>query len=499
MARTPDQIIAGAMKHPQQALAQLDEAACEGSLLEFVKMGWGSIEPGVDFTSGWAVGAMAEHLEAVTSGEIRRLLINVPPGSTKSMLTSVFWPAWEWGPKNLAHHRFICASVTQDLAVRDMVRSRDLMQREFYQEHWGDRFTFKGDVNAKIRYENNLSGWRQAIGVGGSLIGHRGDRIIIDDPHSKEGTDSEVKREASLLWFSETLPTRLNDLDKSAIVVIMQRLHDRDISGLILAKELGYEHLCLPMEYEPDHPHMSTRFTDPRSEPGDLLWPERFSRKAVEELKTAFRSKGGTYAEAGQLQQRPVPRGGGMFKAADFEIVDTPAPASATRCRGWDFAASTGDRADWTVGAKMARDAGGTWWIEDIQRFRSGPADVEARILETAQRDGVGVPVSIPQDPGQAGKAQVRALTAKLAGFNVRSSTETGSKDIRATPFAAQVEGQNVKVVRGPWLDTLIAEACLFPNGEHDDQIDALSRAFNDILRLGNRDSDWVPARIIQL
>jgi predicted phage terminase large subunit-like protein len=499
MTRTPDQIIANAMRHPGAALAQLDRQACEGSLLEFVKMGWGSIEPGVDFTSGWAVGAMAEHLEAVTSGEIRRLLINVPPGSTKSMLTSVFWPAWEWGPKQLAHHRFICASVTQDLAVRDMVRSRDLMTREFYQEHWGEDFTFKGDVNAKIRYENNLSGWRQAIGVGGSLIGHRGDRIIIDDPHSKEGADSEVKREASLLWFSETLPTRLNDLDKSAIVVIMQRLHDRDISGLILAKELGYEHLCLPMEYEHDHPHKSTRFTDPRTEDGDLLWPERFSRKAVEELKQAFRSKGGSYAEAGQLQQRPVPRGGGMFKTADFEIVDKPAPASATRCRGWDLAASTGDRADWTVGAKMARDAQGTWWVEHIERFREGPGDVEAHILAVAQRDGPSVPVSIPQDPGQAGKAQVRALTAKLAGFNVRSSTETGDKATRATPLAAQVEGRNVKVVRGPWLDAMLAEMSLFPNGEHDDVVDALSRAFNDILRLGNRDSEWVPARIVHL
>lgn len=483
------------LKHPALARMELERLDCEDSLLEFIKRGWHALEPGKEFVSGWAVDAICEHLEAVTRGEITRLLINVPPGCTKSMTTNVFWPMWEWGPKNRPHYRYISTAVTQDLPIRDMVRSRDLAHSEWFSEHWGDRFEFKGDVNAKVRYENNHTGWRHAIGVGGNVIGQRGDRIIVDDPHSKESAESEKKRENALLWFSETLPTRLNDLDKSAIVVIMQRLHERDISGLILAKELGYEHLCLPMEFEPDHPHLSTRFTDPRKKDGELLWPERFSPTAVEQLKEAFRSKGGSYAEAGQLQQRPVPRGGGMFREKDFVIADGPAPEGAMRVRGWDLAASTGTSAAYTVGAKIAKWQG-RYWIEDVVRFRGTPYEVEQRMLQTAQRDGRAVKISIPQDPGQAGKAQVRSLVANLAGFNVHSSPESGDKALRATGLAAQVEVGNVSLVQAPWIDAFIAEASLFPNGEFLDQIDACSRAFDELVKRRDDDLALVPAQI---
>jgi len=484
------------LRHPELARLELERLDCEGSLLEFVRRGWHALEPGREFRSGWAVEAMAEHLEAVTRGEIRRLLINVPPGCTKSMLTDVFWPAWEWGPRNRPDLRYISVAVTQDLPIRDMVRSRDLILSEWYAEHWGDRFEFKGDVNAKVRYENTGKGWRHAIGVGGNVIGQRGDRIIVDDPHSRESAESEAKRESTLLWFSETLPTRLNDLDESAIVVIMQRLHERDVSGLILANELGYEHLCLPMEYEADHPFKSTRFTDPRTEDGELLWPERFGAQAVEELKAAFRSKGGSFAESGQLQQRPVPRGGGMFRTADFEVVDGPAPKSARRVRGWDLAASTGKTAAWTVGVLMAVH-GGRYWIEDVVRFRGTSHEVETRMRATAERDGPAVKVSIPQDPGQAGKAQVRALVGKLAGFNVHASPESGDKATRALPLAAQVEGGNVAVVAAPWNDAFFAEASLFPNSEWLDQVDAASRAFGELLKAPAPDLALQPARLV--
>lgn len=470
------------LAEPARARREIERLDCEDSLGDFVRHGWATLEPGRPFVGGWAFDAMVEHLEAVSRGEIRRLLINVPPGCTKSMLTDVFWPSWEWGPCDRPDLRYISVAVTQDLPIRDMVRARDLMLGEWYAEHWGDRFSMKGDVNAKVRYENTGKGWRHAIGVGGNVIGQRGDRIVVDDPHSRESAESEAKRESTLLWFSETLPTRLNDLDKSAIVVIMQRLHERDVSGLILANELGYEHLCLPMEYEPDHPHQSTRFTDPRTEPGELLWPERFTPQAVEELKAAFRSKGGSFAESGQLQQRPVPRGGGMFQEADFELVDGPAPKNARRCRGWDLAASTGKNAAWTVGVLMAR-LGNRYWIEHVVRFRGSSHEVERRMRETAERDGHGVKVSIPQDPGQAGKAQVRALVGNLSGFSVTSSPESGDKVTRALPLAAQVEGGNVCLVDGPWNGAFLAEATLFPNSEWKDQIDAASRAFSELLK----------------
>ena len=495
-----NRILGTAIGNNEAAAADLERLRCEGSLLEFVKAGWHALEPEVQFSHGWAVEAMADALEKVTRGETRRLLINVPPGCTKSMLVNVFWPAWEWGPKGFSSYRYINASYGADLSIRDNMRCRDLIQSEWYQANWGDRFQMKGDQNAKILYENDKTGWRFAASVGKGITGRRGDRIIVDDPHSVENVESDVVRERALRWFFETLSSRFNKLDESALVVIMQRVHDRDLSGAILAQDLGYEHLCLPMEYESDHPHPSTSFVDPRTEEGELLWPERFSARAVDEQKETFRAWGGSYAEAGQLQQRPVPRGGGMFKRDDFEVIDS-IPAHATvvmRARGWDLAATDSSRAAYTVGAKLAKLADGRLVVEDIVRGRWGPAEVEARILACANVDGPDVCQFIPQDPGQAGKSQVRAMAAMLEGFNARFSPESGDKETRAIPLAAQVEVGNVCLIRAPWNDALLGEMTLFPAGEWKDQVDALTRAYDWILQNRAPSIATIPGRMIQ-
>lgn len=471
--------LTAALANPGLALHVLRKLDAEDNLLEFIKQGWKTLEPGRGFVSGWAVDAICEHLEAVSKGEIKRLLINVPPGCTKSMTTNVFWPSWEW-IKN-PHLKYISASYAQDLTTRDNVRGRTLIESEWYQANWGNLFKFKGDQNAKLRYENTVGGFRQVSSVGASLIGHRGDRIIVDDPHDVQGVESEVKRDESLRWFAETLPTRLNDLDESAIVVIMQRVHERDVSGLILSKELGYTHLCLPMEYEPDHPHQSSRFTDPRTADGELLWPERFSREAVDQLKLVFRSWGGTYAEAGQLQQRPAPRAGGMFQRKDFVIVDQAPQGMNHITRGWDLAATKDGHGARTAGVKM-----GLWQgkvvILDVQMGRWGPREVEERIAGCAKADGHAVRISIPQDPGQAGKAQKSYLAQAVAGYDVHFSPESGSKEDRARPLSAQCEAGNVLLVRGQWVDAFINEAAMFPAGEFKDQVDAATRAYADLL-----------------
>lgn len=478
-------VLKAALANPRAALAELRRLDAEDSLLEFIKQGWRTLEPGRPFVHGWAVGAICEHLEAVSRGEIKRLLINVPPGCTKSMTTNVFWPSWEWA--KTPHLKYISASYAQDLTTRDNVRGRTLMEGEWYQGNWGHRFAFKGDQNAKLRYENTVGGFRQVSSVGSALIGHRGDRIIVDDPHDVQGVESDVKREESLRWFSETLPTRLNDLDESAIIVIMQRVHERDVSGLILKSELGYEHLCLPMEFEPDHPHLSSRFKDPRTTPGELLWPERFSLPAVTQLKAAFRAWGGSYAEAGQLQQRPAPRAGGMFQRKDFIVVDSAPEGMYNVCRGWDLAATKDGHGAYTVGCKMASH-NGLLYVLDVRRGRWGPHEVITQIQLAAQQDGFTVRQSIPQDPGQAGKAQRSFMAAALDGFDVRFSPESGSKEDRARPVSAQCEAGNVRLVAGPWVDAFLNEACMFPTGEFKDQVDAASRAYADLL--ANRQQD---------
>ena len=480
--------VEAALANPSAALAMLERLDCEESLLTFMQRGWKALEPGTPFLTSWAVGAICEHLEAVSRGEITRLLINVPPGCTKSMTVNVFWPAWEWGPRGRPDLRYISASYGQDLSIRDNLRCRDLILSEWYQSHWPVRF--KSDQNAKIKYETAQAGWRLASSVGAQLVGHRGDRIIIDDPHSTEEAESEAVREGTRRWFGETVPTRVNKMGESAIVVIMQRLHTRDLSGMVLekAKELGYEHLCLPMWYEPDHPHPSTRFQDPRKELGEPLWPERFPPVELEKLKVQFRQAGGTYAEAGQLQQRPVPRGGGLFKEAWWRRYKV-LPEGGVDVRGWDLAATEGG-GKYTVGARIKK-FNGAYYIHDIRRGQWGPARVKAEILRAAQDDGHGVDQDIPQDPGQAGKAQVLDFVQALDGYNAWSSPESGDKETRALPLASQCEAGNVYLPEdAPWVEEFIKEASLFPAGDFTDQIDACSRSYH---RLLTKREDVVP------
>lgn len=494
-------LVARALANKTLALQELDRLDCEETLLEFVKRGWHALEPSTPFVPGWAVSAICDHLQAVSDGQIKRLLINIPPGCTKSMTTNVFWPAWEWGPRHQPNLRYISASYAGELSVRDNLRCRDLILSEWYQMHWGARFKFKGDQNAKIRYENSFAGWRFASSVGANLTGHRADRIIVDDPHSVQKVESEKDRDSALRWFAETLPTRLNNMDESAIVVIMQRVHERDVSGLILAKEMGYDHLMLPMEFEPDHPNLSKtalNFVDPRTALGDLLWPERFSREAVDHLKNQFRAWGGTYAEAGQLQQRPTPRGGGMFQRKDFTYVDqAPREGVIRRVRGWDLAATKDGHGAYTASVKMSRSADGKIFIEDVTRGRWGPNEVRQAIQSTAQSDGRSVAQDLPQDPGQAGKAQKSDLATYLVGYDCRFSPESGSKEDRARPLAAQAEAGNIYLVRAPWNDAFVAEATMFPNGEFKDQIDAASRAFAQIIARKEHDAVATTATMV--
>lgn len=440
---------------------------CRRSLVDFIKQAWRVIEPGQPYVHGWHIDAIADHLSAVSRGEITRLLINIPPGTMKSLATCVFWPAWEWTTKPAT--RYVCASHSQEHAIRDNVRMRRLVASDWYQRLWPLKLT--DDQNAKTKFENEMTGFRQAMAVA-SMTGARGDRVIWDDPHSVEDALSDAKRTAALRVFDETLPTRLNNPDRSVIVVIMQRLHERDVSGHILERDLGYTHLCLPMEFEPDRRcSTSIGFTDPRNEPGELLFPARFSREVVERDKKAM----GAMAVAGQFQQRPAPRGGGMIQADRLEIGD-PGPIQRA-VRYWDKAGTDGGGC-YTAGVKVGRDADGVFWVLDVVRGQWAAAERERHIKQAAQIDGTAVPVWVEQEPGSGGKESAEATIRNLAGFVAHADRVTGAKETRAEPFAAQVASGNVKLARGEWNRAFIDECATFPVGRFKDQVDAASGAF---------------------
>lgn len=456
-------------------LLEAEREYCRRGLSRFIRRAWSVLEPGQRYTHGWHMDAIAEHLEAVTRGEITRLLINIPPGTMKSMSVSVFWPAWEWGPKGKPSVRFIGASHEEGLATRDNMKMRRLITSEWYQRLWPTPLT--GDQNQKTYFENTSTGWRQSCPVG-SMTGRRGDRVVWDDPHSVEDAHSPKNLESANRVFRETLPTRLNNPDSSAIIIVMQRLHENDVSGQIVAGDLGYEHLCLPMEYEGPRKSTSIGFTDPRATPGELLFPARFPREVVERDKKIM----GDYAVAGQFQQRPAPIKGGIIKTDQFRVVDAIPAGSINWRRGWDLGATIGG--DYTAGVKIGALADGRYVIADIARDQLETNERDQLIKNTADRDGrAAVTQDIPQDPGQAGKGQVSAFAKLLAGHALHFSPETGDKVVRATPFASQVNAGNVLLLRGAWNDAFINECKTFPGGSYDDQVDAVSRAFNGLLK----------------
>jgi predicted phage terminase large subunit-like protein len=424
---------------------------------------------------------MADHLEAVSRGHITRLLTNCPPGLMKSLLHSVFWPAWEWGPAELTHMRYLTSSYSQDNVMRDNTKMRRLVESEWYRSLWPE-VQLRSDQNAKGKFENTKSGGREGRPFA-SMTGGRGDRVIIDDPHSTETAESDVERANAVRIFRESISDRLNDLDRSAIVVIMQRLHENDVAGTILKLGLPYVHLTLPMEYDPKpyktsgkliDPQESTRigFVDPRSADGELLLPERFSREAVEALKVVK----GSYGYAGQYQQRPTAREGGLFKRQWFEgKIVRQAPTGTRWVRHWALAATKKSTAARTAGVKLGHA---------ITTQDEGNA-VRTLIKATAEMDGTGTMISLPQDPGQAGKVQAKDYVSMLAGWTVKADPETGDKVTRAEPFSSQCEAGNVYLVQGSWNEAYLDELCLFPGGAFKDQVDATSGAFGRLV--GNR------------
>ncbi|WNB79625.1 MULTISPECIES: phage terminase large subunit [unclassified Stenotrophomonas] len=460
----------------------------------FIKEHWRVLEPTRPLKFGWALRAMCRHLEAVTEGRIQFLLMTVPPGMMKSLLM-VFWTAWEWGPVGRPDLQTLATSYSQPNVLRDNLKLRRLIESDQYQAAWPMKL--RGDQNAKGKFENTGNGFSEARPFS-SMTGGRGDRVKVDDPHSTETAESDAERKTAVRIFREGITDRLNDITSSAMVIIMQRLHQQDVAAVAMELDLGFVHLNLPMEFEAERVGKDGKktggpcrtyvdgtlfFEDPRTVDGELLFPERFPRAEVERLKRAK----GSYAYAGQYQQRPTPRDGGTFKREWFEVVDgAPAISAARKVRRWDFGATdpkekTSSDPDYTVGLLLG-EIGGIYYVLDIVRGQESPAGVERMLKNTALQDGKAIKVRIPQDPGAAGKSNAAHQIKLLAGWDVKAALESGSKEVRATPVEAQAEAGNIKLVNGPWVAAFLEEIAEFPNAKHDDQVDALSGAFAELV-----------------
>lgn len=288
-----------------------------GGLYEFVKDHWHILEPATPFVDGWPLMALCQHLEAITRKDwieldgvprpFNRFLGNVPPGFMKSLLVNVFWPAWEWGPMNMPHLRYVTFSYAAYLTERDNRRFLDLIQSQLYQSLYGQVFELRKAGETKI--STDKMGWKLATSFGGVGTGERGDRVILDDPHNVKDAESEKVRTGVVTWFREAMSNRLNNLRESVVIVIMQRVHENDVSGEIISARLPYVHLMIPMEFEAGRRCQTPiGWCDPREEEGELAWDGRFPDSELDQ----FRSR--PFMWAGQYQQSPEPRGGAIIK-----------------------------------------------------------------------------------------------------------------------------------------------------------------------------------------
>ncbi len=449
----------------------------------FVHYAWPVLNPGVPFVDNWHVGAICEHLEAVHSGQVKRLIINMPFRMLKSTLVSQAFPAWEWTSR--PELTYLTSSYAKTLATRDAVDSRRIIESRRYQAAYGHRFRLVGDQNEKTRYENDHRGQRTTTSTDSAGTGFGGNRLIVDDPVSAKMANSPVAIAASIEWWKGTSITRLNDIENDAIIVVHQRLAVDDLTGYILeSTPEGWDQLILPMRFEKEHRKTtSIGWTDPRKKEGELLMPHRIGEKACKELEDVL----GQYHTEAQMQQRPNQRGGVLIDPECLVEVDEIPAGDWRWCRGWDLAATdvkNGGNPDaaWTVGGRIGFcQATNRWIIVDVQREREGPAGVAKLIKQVAQLDGSGVEIDLPQDPGQAGKSQVLHFVGMLSGYNVSYSPESGDKATRATPLSSQINAGNVLVLKRPWLKGLKDEMRRFPGGKFKDQVDALARAFNHI------------------
>ena len=401
--------------------------------------------------------AVLDALEDLAAGRVRRLMLLLPPGSAKSTYASVLFPAW-WMARNPTG-AVIAASHTAALAEHFGRGVRGLLSAH------GARLNvfLRADTRAAGRFATESGGEYFATGIAGAVTGRRADLALVDDPvASFEQAQSLTQRNLLWNWFRSELVTRLKP--GARIALVMTRWHEDDLAGRLMAQG-GWRVLRLPALAEASD-------ALGRAE-GEALWPEWESR---EELLAKRELLGERQFEA-IFQQSPLPEGGEIFQVGQLGLVEISPEGGV---RGWDFAAGTDASRDpdWTVGVLMCRDPNGGYVIDDVRRVRVAPAGLGALLLDVARRDGPGVSISMPRDPGQAGLHQVAMLTQVLSDYQVHSSAETGHKIARAQIVASQVNAGNVRLRRAAWNRAFADELADFPHGRKDDQVDALSRAF---------------------
>lgn len=468
------------------------------SLFHFLQWAWPEVST-QPFIPNWHIQYLCSELEAIANrvgNRMRKkddLLINVPPGSTKTILCSIIFPVWCW--TKWYWMRFITASYSQSLALESAEYSRDLIKSQRFKELYPE-LDIKADKDTKANYKivfkevskisslytkERPGGNRYSTSVGGTLTGFHGDILIWDDALNPQQAQSDRELEIANHWIDQTLSTRKTNKDISVTIGIMQRLHQNDPTGHLLEKQKSnLKHICIPGEIL-NFANIVKPKELLKNYINNLFDINRMPWSVLNELEADL----GQYGYAGQIGQNPSPPGGGMFRIDCFQLTSQIFNDSeiVRTVRYWDKAGTAGGKGAFSAGVKISRFKNGKFIVEDVKRGRWSTDLREKIIKQTAEADGKKVHVVVEQEPGSGGKESAENTIRNLAGWLVERDKPTGDKSLRADPLSVQVNNGNVLLRVADWNKLYKEEFEMFPNSTYKDQVDATSGGFNFLIR----------------
>ncbi|HWS23578.1 MAG TPA: hypothetical protein VN226_04010 [Anaerolineales bacterium] len=475
-----------------EILVQIEAELASRGLGWFTRLAWRVVEPGTPYCDNWHIGLMCEYLEAVLNLEINNLIINIPPRHMKSLLVSVFLPVYSW--LRAPETRWLTGSYALPLATRDALKSRRLIQSPWFKERFGDRFNLCGDQNRKARYENDHGGSRLAFSFNSAVTGEGGDVLVVDDPLRAQDADNPAAIQKVNEIFDQAITTRANDPRQVRRIIIMQRLHENDLTGHLLAKmEQGgerYEHLCLPAEYRAGAytpPANRPAWKDPRSKPAELLWAGRFGERE----NAAARANLGERAYAGQYAQLPMPIGGTIYLAEWWRGKNRVELSRArsrvgSRYLSWDTALKDGQENDFSSMVVMEVLMNGKAFLREVIWGKwAFPRLAEEIVIQAERWNMDGLLRGIVIEDKASGISALQTLrqsapgwiAALLAGFSpgllskearARQASLWCERGMLLLPFPAEEAG---------WLPDFESQLYVFPAGRTKDAVDAFGQA----------------------
>ncbi|MBF0315598.1 MAG: phage terminase large subunit [Oligoflexia bacterium] len=445
---------------------------CEKSFSYFFYRSMKILEPQTKIKWNWHLDLVIEYLESLYLGQIKRLIINIPPRNFKSLICNVCFPAWVWTKEPSL--RFISSSYVAELSTKHSYDRRQLIESDWYKQLWGDVVRLERDNNQKNYYQNTKRGSMFSTSTNGSVTGHGCNIMIVDDPHDPMEASSDVQRESGIVFWKETLSSRFNDPKNARTLVVMQRLHERDLTGYLLAEENGWTQLKIPIECE-----SRTTFIFPITnkeknyEPGEILNPEYEGREELDRAKISL----GSYGYAAQKQQEPAPREGGMVKREWFKFCDRLPEYFPSIVLSCDMAFKGEADSDYVVMQVWGKKDGNHYLIEQIRKKLTFTETCRALEELAAQYKGYR---EILIEEKANGAAVIDTLASR-----VHSMIRINPKDPKVSRLNAvlpMIEAGNVFLpnpLTQPWVDDFILEVCRFPKAVHDDQVDAMTQYLN--------------------